>query len=119
MGSFGILKGPMEHFKSMCAADRMYFSFLYIGSMMSTLYLTFTHGGVSGYLVSRNQETRVASFIAVLTHAVGTARHVCKCSTTSLLTVVSCVFPAGGYRWPSIRGERSGLHAATCNRRLR
>ncbi|EEC51002.1 predicted protein, partial [Phaeodactylum tricornutum CCAP 1055/1] len=51
MGSFGILKGPMEHLQSMFAADRLYFSFLYIGSMAMTLYFTFTHGGASGYLL--------------------------------------------------------------------
>lgn len=51
MGSFGILKGPMEHLKSMCAADRMFFTTIYLGSMMATLYLTFTIGGAKGYVL--------------------------------------------------------------------
>ncbi|CAJ1948353.1 unnamed protein product [Cylindrotheca closterium] len=51
MGSFGILKGPMEHLKSMCTADRMFFTTIYLGSMMATLYLTFTKGGARGYVL--------------------------------------------------------------------
>ena len=51
MGSFGILKGPMEHLKSMCAGDRMFFTTIYIGSMLSTLYFTFNIGGPQGYLI--------------------------------------------------------------------
>ena len=50
MGSFGILKGPMEHVQSMCAPDRMLFTTIYVGSMMATLYLTFTQGGIRGYV---------------------------------------------------------------------
>ena len=49
MGSFGILKGPMEHLKSMCGADRMLFTTIYLGSMFLTLYLTFSKGGIRGY----------------------------------------------------------------------
>jgi len=49
MGSFGILKGPMEHLKGMCQPDRMYFTVIYFGSMFATLYLTFNYGGVRGY----------------------------------------------------------------------
>jgi hypothetical protein len=51
MGSFGILKGPWEHFSSMFAADRMFFTTIYLGSMFLTLYLTFTKGGVKGYVL--------------------------------------------------------------------
>jgi hypothetical protein len=51
MGSFGILKGPVEHLKSMFQADRLYFTFLYFGSMFVTLYATFSFGGASGYLL--------------------------------------------------------------------
>lgn len=40
MGSFGILKGPAEHLKSMFTADRMFFTTIYMGSMFVTLYLT-------------------------------------------------------------------------------
>lgn len=50
MGSFAILKGPMEHLKGMCAADRLPFTTVYLASMMSTLYFTFTVGGASGYV---------------------------------------------------------------------
>mmetsp|Transcript_30918 Transcript_30918/g.64534 ORF Transcript_30918/g.64534 Transcript_30918/m.64534 type:complete len:132 (+) Transcript_30918:546-941(+) len=42
--------GPMEHLKSMIAPDRLWFTLVYVGSMFMTLYLTFTVGGVSGYL---------------------------------------------------------------------
>lgn len=49
MGSFGILKGPMEHLRSMFVADRMFFTTIYLGSMIATLYLTFTKGGLQGY----------------------------------------------------------------------
>jgi hypothetical protein len=51
MGSFGILKGPVEHLKSMFQADRLYFTFLYFGSMFVTLYATFSFGGASGYVL--------------------------------------------------------------------
>jgi len=51
MGSFGILKGPVEHLQSMFQADRLYFTFLYFGSMFLTLYATFSFGGASGYLL--------------------------------------------------------------------
>jgi hypothetical protein len=34
------LKGPAEHLKSMFAADRMFFTTIYLGSMFVTLYLT-------------------------------------------------------------------------------
>lgn len=49
MGSFGILKGPEEHLRSMFAPDRMLFTTIYMGSMFVTLYLTCTKGGVKGY----------------------------------------------------------------------
>jgi len=49
MGSFGILKGPKEHLVSMIAGDRLIFSTVYVGSMLATLYLTFTKGGIKGY----------------------------------------------------------------------
>mmetsp|Transcript_13274 Transcript_13274/g.25350 ORF Transcript_13274/g.25350 Transcript_13274/m.25350 type:complete len:253 (-) Transcript_13274:1126-1884(-) len=51
MSSFAILKGPYEHFKSMLAYDRIHFTVVYLGSMMMTLYLTFTVGGAQGYLL--------------------------------------------------------------------
>jgi hypothetical protein len=51
MGSFGILKGPKEHLASMCQADRLYFTFIYVGSMLATLYFTFSFGGASGYVL--------------------------------------------------------------------
>uniref|UniRef100_A0A7S4ADK8 Vesicle transport protein n=2 Tax=Pseudo-nitzschia australis TaxID=44445 RepID=A0A7S4ADK8_9STRA len=49
MGSFGIMKGPYEHFISMCTMERMPFTTIYLGSMMATLYLTCTKGGMKGY----------------------------------------------------------------------
>jgi hypothetical protein len=51
MGSFGILKGPMEHMKSMLKSDQLLFTTVYIGSMLATLYLTFSKGGVQGYVL--------------------------------------------------------------------
>lgn len=51
MGSFAILKGPGPHFRSMCAGDRMFFTTIYIGSMLATLYFTFNIGGAQGYLI--------------------------------------------------------------------
>jgi len=36
---------------SMCQADRMLFTFIYVGSMLATLYLTFSFGGASGYVL--------------------------------------------------------------------
>lgn len=51
MGSFGILKGPMEHLKSMFTSDRMFFTTIYFGSMFATLYLTCSKGGVQGYFL--------------------------------------------------------------------
>mmetsp|Transcript_12018 Transcript_12018/g.28090 ORF Transcript_12018/g.28090 Transcript_12018/m.28090 type:complete len:231 (+) Transcript_12018:175-867(+) len=49
MGSFGIMKGPKEHFYSMCTMERIPFTIIYFGSMMTTLYLTCTKGGLQGY----------------------------------------------------------------------
>lgn len=49
MGSFGIMKGPKEHLMSMCTLQRMPFTIIYLGSMMTTLYLTCTKGGLKGY----------------------------------------------------------------------
>lgn len=51
MGSFGILKGPLEHLQSMLQPDRLYFTFIYLASMFLTLYFTFSFGGASGYLL--------------------------------------------------------------------
>eukprot|EP00581_Thalassiosira_minuscula_P014291 CAMPEP_0183728404 /NCGR_PEP_ID=MMETSP0737-20130205/27981_1 /TAXON_ID=385413 /ORGANISM="Thalassiosira miniscula, Strain CCMP1093" /LENGTH=243 /DNA_ID=CAMNT_0025960339 /DNA_START=30 /DNA_END=760 /DNA_ORIENTATION=+ len=51
MGSFAILKGPYEHMMSMLAYDRIHFTVIYVGSMMMTLYLTFTAGGAKGYIL--------------------------------------------------------------------
>jgi hypothetical protein len=51
MGSFAILKGPVEHLTSMFTADRMFFTTIYFGSMFLTLYLTFTKGGINGYVL--------------------------------------------------------------------
>jgi Got1/Sft2-like family len=49
IASFGILKGPYEHLVSMFAAERMFFTTIYMGSMFLTLYLTCTKGGLKGY----------------------------------------------------------------------
>lgn len=49
MASFGILKGPKEHLLSMFAGDRILFTTIYLGSMVLTLYLTCTKGGLRGY----------------------------------------------------------------------
>jgi len=49
MGSFAIMKGPYEHLMSMCTMQRMPFTIIYFGSMMATLYLTCTKGGMKGY----------------------------------------------------------------------
>lgn len=51
MGSFAILKGPNAHLMSMLAGDRIHFTAMYLGSMMLTLYLTFTAGGAKGYIL--------------------------------------------------------------------
>jgi hypothetical protein len=51
MGSFAILKGPADHLKSMCSRNRIVFTTIYVGSMLSTLYFTFTVGGPQGYVV--------------------------------------------------------------------
>ena len=51
MSSFAILKGPYEHLQSMIAYDRIHFTVLYVGSMLMTLYLTFTVGGAQGYIL--------------------------------------------------------------------
>mmetsp|Transcript_2154 Transcript_2154/g.5713 ORF Transcript_2154/g.5713 Transcript_2154/m.5713 type:complete len:237 (+) Transcript_2154:223-933(+) len=51
MGSFGILRGPYEHFAGMFTADRIPFTTVYFGSMFATLYFTFSVGGMQGYAV--------------------------------------------------------------------
>ena len=51
MSSFAILKGPHAHLMSMLAGDRIHFTVMYLGSMILTLYLTFTAGGAKGYVL--------------------------------------------------------------------
>ena len=51
MGSFAILKGPHAHAMSMLAYERLPFTVVYVGSMLATLYLTFTVGGAQGYVL--------------------------------------------------------------------
>jgi len=51
MASFAILKGPYEHFTGMFRSDRLLFSAIYLGSMLSTLYFTMNVGGAEGYLL--------------------------------------------------------------------
>lgn len=51
MGSFAILKGPVEHLKSMCAGDRMFFTTIYVASMLGTLHFTFNTGALKGYVM--------------------------------------------------------------------
>jgi len=50
MGSFALLRGPSAHFNGMVSPDRLPFTALYIGSMIGTLYCTFTAGGINGYV---------------------------------------------------------------------
>ena len=42
----------MNHLKSMFAPDRLPFTAVYMTSMASTLYFTFSHGGLSGYVLT-------------------------------------------------------------------
>lgn len=51
MGSFAILKGPYEHVTGMLVPDRLPFTIVYVGSIMATLFFTFTVGGASGYVL--------------------------------------------------------------------
>jgi len=51
MCSFGILKGPKEHFMGMIQADRLLFTTIYLGSLLATLFITFNYGGATGYLM--------------------------------------------------------------------
>ena len=51
MSSFAILKGPTNHFMGMLSKDRIAFTTAYLLSMFATVYLTFTAGGVKGYVL--------------------------------------------------------------------
>jgi hypothetical protein len=51
MGAFAILKGPYDHFIGMFQSDRLLFSSVYFGSMLSTLYFTMNVGGAEGYII--------------------------------------------------------------------
>ena len=51
MSSFAILKGPMTHLQSLFVRERLLFTTIYFMSIFSTLYLTFSYGGASGYLL--------------------------------------------------------------------
>mmetsp|Transcript_10415 Transcript_10415/g.22070 ORF Transcript_10415/g.22070 Transcript_10415/m.22070 type:complete len:235 (+) Transcript_10415:69-773(+) len=51
MGSFAILKGPYAHFMGMLVPERLPFTIVYFGSMLATLFFTFTVGGALGYIV--------------------------------------------------------------------
>lgn len=48
----------------MLSADRLYFTFVYFGSMLITLYFTFTVGGASGYFLVLSSS--VAQLLALL-----------------------------------------------------
>lgn len=50
MVAFAILRGPYEHLRGMLSTDRLPFTTVYVGSILSTLYFTFQFGGVSGYV---------------------------------------------------------------------
>ncbi len=50
MGSFALLRGPSAHFQGMIAADRLPFTLFYVGSMIATLYCTFTAHGAKAYV---------------------------------------------------------------------
>ena len=63
MSSFAIMKGPVEHFTSLFQPDRLLFTFIYFGSILLTLYCTFSFGGASGYLLVIS--TSVAQLIAL------------------------------------------------------
>jgi hypothetical protein len=49
MFSFAILKGPKEHMMSMLQRERLYFTTIYVGSILLTMYFTFSFGGLRGY----------------------------------------------------------------------
>uniref|UniRef100_A0A7S1YWI7 Vesicle transport protein n=1 Tax=Trieres chinensis TaxID=1514140 RepID=A0A7S1YWI7_TRICV len=49
MGSFGILRGPYEHFSGMITQERLPFTTIYLASMFATLYFTFNVSGFTGY----------------------------------------------------------------------
>ena len=51
MGSFSMLSGPAAHLRSMLSPDRLAFTGVYLSTTFSTLYLTFSYGGVSGYFL--------------------------------------------------------------------
>jgi hypothetical protein len=51
MGSFAILRGPTDHFLGMIQRDRLCFTCVYVGSMLMTLYFTFSFGGARGYFL--------------------------------------------------------------------
>jgi hypothetical protein len=51
MASFSMLKGPSAHFASMLTASRLPFTAVYVSSMGLTIYLTFSVGGVRGYVL--------------------------------------------------------------------
>lgn len=50
MGSFALLRGPSAHFSGMITPDRLPFTTFYVGSMLATLYFTFTAHGAKGYV---------------------------------------------------------------------
>mmetsp|Transcript_31747 Transcript_31747/g.37026 ORF Transcript_31747/g.37026 Transcript_31747/m.37026 type:complete len:245 (+) Transcript_31747:130-864(+) len=50
MGSFAILRGPVPHFSGMITQERLPFTTIYIGSMIGTLYCTFSAYGAKGYV---------------------------------------------------------------------
>jgi len=64
MASFGVLKGPMEHLKSMFQLERIYFTSIYLGSMFLTIYCTFSFGGLTGYfLVIASSATQLMALL--------------------------------------------------------
>jgi hypothetical protein len=50
MGSFALLRGPAAHCNGMISKERLPFTVLYLGSMLGTMYCTFTAGGAKGYM---------------------------------------------------------------------
>lgn len=51
MSSFAILKGPMAHLQSLFVREQLLFTTIYFMSIFTTLYLTFSYGGASGYVL--------------------------------------------------------------------
>lgn len=95
MSSFAILKGPYNHCMSMLSSERIPFTVVYLLSMFTTLYLTFTAGGVKGYVfVLSASAAQLISLLWYLVTFIPGGTNGLKIVATGMVKILQPVFVA-------------------------